>query len=102
MTMTKKITKLTAAQETRFIEFREEWLKIGLCCDPADFAAGDDVIRGFYARLKKPMPLILHFSSPVMCELAVSFVFAILKDSQLYSQLDSQLLSQLYSQLDSQ
>ena len=98
----KKIDKLTNAQELRLIEFREEWLKIGLCCDPADFAAGDDVIRSFYARLKKPAPLILHFSSPAMCELAVNFVFAMVKDNQLDSQLDSQLRSQLDSQLDSQ
>lgn len=89
----KKITKLTAAQESRLVEFREEWRQVGLCCDPADFATGDEVIRGFYARLNKPAPIILHFSSPAMCELAVNFVFAALKkgkDSQLYSQLDSQ------------
>jgi len=120
-----KITKLTAAQEARLVEFREEWRQIGLCCDPADFDAGDEVIRGFYKRLGKDAPIILHFSSPAMCELAVNFVFAALKDGgdsqlrsqldsqlgsqlrsqlyiQLYSQLDSQLGSQLYSQLDSQ
>ena len=101
-----KIAKLTAAQESRLVEFREEWLQVGLCCKPADFATGDEIIRGFYARLKKPAPLILHFSSPAMCELAVNFVFALLKDgqlsSQLYSQLDSQLDSQLRSQLNSQ
>ena len=62
--MAAKITKLTAAQESRLVEFREEWLKIGLCCEPADFATGDEVIRGFYRRLGKPDPLILHFSSP--------------------------------------
>ena len=99
-----KITKLTAAQEARLIEFREEWLQVGLCCDPADFATGDEVIRGFYARLGKPSPIILHFSSPAMCELAVNFVFALLasRPGQLRSQLDSQLRSQLGSQLDSQ
>ena len=103
-----KITKLTARQETRLVESREEWRQIGLCCDPADFAAGDEVIRGFYKRLGKSDPIILHFSSPAMCELAVNFVFAALKDgqssqldSQLYSQLGSQLGSQLYNQLGS-
>ena len=101
--ITKKITKLTAAQETRLIEFREEWLKVGLCCDPADFATGDEVIRGFYARLNKPAPIILHFSSPAICELAVNFIFTLLKEkpSQLESQLESQLWSQLESQLGS-
>jgi hypothetical protein len=105
----KKITKLTAAQERLLIEFREEWRGYGLCCDPADFATGDEIIRGFYRRLNKPDPMILHFSSPAMCELAVNFIFAILAEkkpaqlySQLYSQLRSQLDSQLYSQLYSQ
>ena len=103
-----KITKLTKEQEARLIEFREEWRQVGLCCEPADFETGDEVIRGFYKRLGKPAPIILHFSSPAMCELAVNFVFAALKgggsqlDSQLYSQLDSQLGSQLDSQLYSQ
>ena len=102
--MPKKITKLTEAQERRLIDFREEWLNIGLCCEPADFETGDTVIRGFYARMGKPAPLILHFSSPAMCELAVNFVFTLLAQnpSQLVSQLDSQLVSQLGSQLDSQ
>ena len=94
-----EITKLTAAQEERLIEFREEWLQVGLCCEPADFATGDNVIRGFYARLGKAAPIILHFSSPLMCELAVNFVFSVLKEkpSQLRSQLESQLESQLRS-----
>jgi hypothetical protein len=100
--MAKKITKLTTEQEARLIEFREEWRKIGLCCDPADFETGDDVIRGFYKRLGKQDPIILHFSSPAMCELAVNVVFGILGDSQLHSQLHSQLDSQLGSQLHSQ
>ena len=88
--MPKKITKLTEAQERRLIHFREEWLNIGLCCEPADFETGDTVIRGFYARMGKPAPLILHFSSPAMCELAVNFVFTLLAQnpSQLVSQLD--------------
>ena len=99
-----KITKLTAAQEERLIEFREEWLQIGLCCEPADFATGDKVIRGFYARLGKAAPIILHFSSPLMCELAVNLIFSVLKEkpSQLRSQLWSQLWSQLRSQFESQ
>src|SRR5581483_8306349 len=104
----KKITKLTAAQERRLVEFREEWRRIGLSCEPANFAEGDEVIRGFYRRLGKPEPIIFHFSSPAMCELVVNFIFALLNKepkqlrSQLGSQLDSQLDSQLRSQLSSQ
>lgn len=97
--MAKTITKLTPDQETLLVEHREKWRRIGLCCDPADFGTGDEVIRGFYRRLAKPEPMILHFSSPAMCELAVNYVFALLKDGGS-RQLGSQLYSQLYSQLD--
>ena len=101
----RKIETLTAQQEQRLIEFRDEWRDIGTCCEPADFETGDRIIRGFYARLNKEAPIILHFSSPAICELAVNFVFAALannKPKQLYSQLNSQLDSQLRSQLRSQ
>ena len=103
-----KITKLTASQERRLVEFREEWLQIGLSCDPANFEVGDRVILSFFDKLKKPRPVILHFSSPAMCELAVNFIFQTLGgkhnqlDNQLNSQIDSQLNSQLYNQLYSQ
>ncbi len=103
--MTDKITKLTAEQEARLVEFREEWLRVGMCCDPADFDAGDEVIRGFYARLNKPAPLILHFSSPAMCELAANLVNGFLKEppqairGQLRDQLGNELRNQLGNQL---
>lgn len=38
-----KITKLTLEQEARLVEFRQEWLNIGMCCDPADSNAGSTV-----------------------------------------------------------
>jgi len=98
-----KIKSLTASQEERLVEFREEWRAIGLSCKPADFKTGDEIITSFYARLGKPAPLILHFSSPAMCELAVNFVFDVLKEpAQLYSQLNLQLRTQLYTQLNLQ
>jgi hypothetical protein len=99
----KKISKLTANQETRLVEFREEWLRIGLSCEPADFEKGDEIITGFYRRLNKPKPIILHFSSPAMCELAVNFVFAALggPSSEPHSELNSKLNSKLYNELNS-
>lgn len=99
-----KIERLTEAQEGRLVEFREEWLKVGMCCEPADFEAGDEVIRGFYARVGKPAPMILHFSSPAMCELAANVVMGLLKDKpdQLWGQLWGQLGDQLGDQLRDQ
>ncbi|WP_210249237.1 hypothetical protein, partial [Agrobacterium vitis] len=99
-----KIERMTEAQEKRLVEFREEWLKVGMCCEPADFEAGDEVIRGFYARIGKPAPMILHFSSPAMCELAANVVMGLLKDKpvQLRDQLRDQLVGQLRDQLRDQ
>ncbi|MGE0289305.1 MAG: DUF6745 domain-containing protein [Bradyrhizobium sp.] len=107
MAKQKKITKLTAEQEPALIEHRERWYKIGTSTEPADFVRGDAVIRDFYRRLGKPEPLILHFSSPAMCELAVNVVFKILEKgkgapSQLENQLGNQLWNQLRNQLENQ
>jgi hypothetical protein len=100
----RKIEKLTPEQERRIVEFRQKWLDIGLCCDPADFETGDEVIRGFYARIGKPEPLILHFSSPMMSELAANVVNGLLKKpaNQLWDQLWDQLWGQLRAQLGDQ
>ena len=76
---TQRITKLTADQERRLVEFRAEWLAHGLSTEPANFDAAKAVIRDFYKRLGKPEPMILCFSSPAMCELAVNFIFGLLK-----------------------
>ena len=110
------MAKLTAAQEQRLIEFREEWRQHGLCCEPADFATGDRIIAGFYSRFEKPAPVILHFSSPLMCELAHNVIFTLLDeragqiDGEFYATLDrlideqflEQLENQIYSQIRSQ
>ena len=92
------ITELSDKQWELIAAREQEYFEIGTCCEPADFDTGDEVLKSFYKRLGKPEPMILHFSSPLMCELACGFIF----DSQLDSQLYSQLRSQLYSQLDSQ
>ena len=103
-----EIVKLTAAQEQHLIEFREEWRQHGLCCDPADFKTGDRIIAGFYSRFGKPAPVILHFSSPLMCELAVNVIFAFSderpgqKDSQRYAELGARFSEQFLGQFESQ
>ena len=48
-----RIEKLTKAQEKRLIEFRKEWLDIGLCCEPADFDRAEKQITFLYEKLGK-------------------------------------------------
>jgi hypothetical protein len=101
MGATKKIEQLTLEQERQWVDWCDHWLnKVGLCCDPADFETGEDVLRGFYERLGKPAPLFLRFSSPLMCELATNLIMK--SEHQLGSQLHGQLRDQLSSQLSSQ
>jgi hypothetical protein len=99
-----KITKLTAEQEQRLLAFREEWRSVGLSCEPADYATGDEIIRDFYTQIGKPAPIILHFSSPMMCELALAWVTATVTDKpkKLWDQLRDQLWDQLGDQLGGQ
>jgi len=103
-----KMTELTEAQEQRLIEICGEWRQHGLCCEPADFETGDRIIASFYSRLERPVPAILHFSSPLICELAANVVFTILDerpseiDGQLYAELDRHLDQQFLDQIETQ
>lgn len=99
------IKELTPEQEKQLIAHREEWLKIGLSCEPADFERGEAVISDFYSRLGKERPVFLHFSSPMACEIAANILFAHSEPkSKLYSEIDIEierwLYSDLYSEID--
>ena len=95
-----KITKLTAQQEQELPAFREEWLKIGLRTDPIDRTEAESAVCGLYeaAGLKRPK-VILFFTSPALCLLARAVMRKTQMESQLVDQLGPQLESQLASQL---
>ncbi len=89
-----KITQLTTGQERRLREVYEEWLAVGRSCEPLNRAEAAEIIGDFYARIGKPRPAVLIFSSPIMCVLAHGVLRAMAKDgSQLWSQIGSQLWS---------
>ena len=75
-----KIEKLTKDQENYLVEFRDKWLKIGLCCEPANFEKAEEQITFFYEKLGKKKPMFFHFSSPMMCELGIAALIILLKD----------------------
>ncbi|HEX4136766.1 MAG TPA: hypothetical protein VHY84_19305, partial [Bryobacteraceae bacterium] len=106
-----RITRLTPGQEKRLAEVYNEWLAVGRNCGPLDRAAVTATVEEFYGRIGKAAPVVMFFSSPLMCVLAWSALRMLSAPtsqldsqlaSQLASQLRSQLRSQLYSQLDSQ
>ena len=54
------ITKLTKEQENKFSEYREKWIKIGLCTDPADRPTAEKAIVESYklAGLDPPKKIV--------------------------------------------
>ena len=59
-----KIESLTAAQERSLIAYREECLRIGRCCEPADRPEAERVFAEMYACLSKPKPTVFWFDGP--------------------------------------
>ena len=43
-----EILTMTQKQEHRLMEWREEWLQIGLSCEPADRPGAEDALRRLY------------------------------------------------------
>lgn len=54
--MPKIITRLTKDQESRFSQYAQMYIKIGLCCDEADWEKFEDGVRRCYqyAELEPP------------------------------------------------
>lgn len=64
--MTAKIEKLTPEQEAMLPIIRDKFIKIGLCCDPANRPEAEDGVRMAYEAAKLPPPKsFLWFRSPL-------------------------------------
>src|SRR5579859_4341661 len=92
------ITELTAAQQKRLEEVRAKWLACGRCCEVLQRKASEAAIQNMYLAAGKNRPIVLFFSSPILCILA----HAILSKTKLRGQLSSQLPVQLSDQLRDQ
>ena len=92
-----KITSLTPGQEKRLAQAYEEWLAVGRSTANLDRSAAENVVIELYARIGKPKPLVLFFSSPMMCMLARGWLLGL--SDQLSAQLSAQLRAQLSAQL---
>src|SRR3990167_11307133 len=93
-----KIERLTPEQEAALPALRDQWLRIGLCTEPADRPSAEAAICRLYQEIDKPAPVFLWFSSPAMVSLAIT----LLTQGQLRAQLNDQLLGQLRDQLRDQ
>ena len=69
------ITKLTAEQKLRMIEFINRWISIGLCTDPADRPrAKNAIIESYRQGGLKPPEKIVWCGSPLSAELTRTII----------------------------
>lgn len=69
--MPKQIDELTPAQTARMAEWRDKWIQIGLCTDPADRATFEAAIAQCYRAAGLPPPRrVVWVQSPIVLALA--------------------------------
>ena len=101
--MAKKIVKMTRDQEARIPEWVEEWSRIGLSCEPANFDEAERGVRGCYraAGLKEP-EVVLRVASPFAAVCAGPIATLMLRGdarNQVYAQVRAQVYDQVYAQV---
>src|SRR3990167_9613341 len=100
MPQIKKIERLTPAQEVLLADTYHEWLRVGRSTVRINRPEVQTVIGDMYEAIGEKKPVVLFFSSPIMCMLACVF----LKDNLLKNRdhLRGQLWDQLWDQLRDQ
>lgn len=94
-----KIETLTIEQRELLAKTYADALAVGRTTEPIDHPEVERVITTLYARLGKPAPMFLKFSSPPMCLFAYLALANAMKDERLGDQLWDQLWDQLRDQL---
>ncbi|MBX9697887.1 MAG: DUF4175 domain-containing protein [Acetobacteraceae bacterium] len=93
------------AERSAIIEqAREEWLRVGLSTEPADFDATEAAIATLYESAGRKRPYFVRLSSPLAAELYLNLMLKTRPElgAQLGDQLRDQLWNQLWNQLRDQ
>ena len=99
--MPSRIDRLTDAQLDRIPEWVAKWTAIGLSTEPADFDAAAVGVRRCYRAAELPEPgIVLRLGSPLGA--AIAWIMLATRDSQVASQVGTQVGSQVDSQVGSQ
>jgi len=97
--MAKLLTKLTPEQEARIPAIRDEFLRIGLSTEPADFDAAEQAARDAYAVAGLPAPkLFIRLASPMEGAIGA----AILKGTRIGESVWAQVGAQVWDQVRAQ
>src|SRR5574343_1368130 len=95
----RKITQLTAEQIALMPDWGEQWLRIGLCTDPADFDTAERAVLGCYASAGLARPkVILRMGSPMSATVGGAYAALLLR--QVSEQSDWEAHEQVKRQLD--
>lgn len=71
------ITELTPEQEDQLEVYRDKWIKLGLCTEPADRPKAEQAIFQMYANAKLNKPRIMWVDSPQQLKI-VSMIFDVI------------------------
>ena len=69
-----KIEELTSLQQNQLIKCREEFLKWGLCCEPANKELAIKSITKMYSLIRKKTPYFWFCDSPLMIQLVMYII----------------------------
>ena len=73
-----KIERLTEAQQSRFPEFVDKWIKIGLSTEPADRPRAEKAIAGIYRLANLKEPRVIWLPCPISAALSAVCYAAII------------------------
>lgn len=65
---------LTPAQEAKLNEYREQWLKVGLCADPADRPRAEEHITALYRSISLPQPITCWVDGPLQANVFINLL----------------------------
>ena len=108
--MSYQINTITPEQESRFPEWVEKWVNIGLSTEPIDFNKAKEDVCSIYKAIGLKTPVVLYAQSPyeavVIGNVARLYINGLIKTGcfppQVASQVASQVWSQVWSQVASQ
>ena len=98
MLPTKKIKRLTTSQESRLVEYREEWLAIGRSTEPADRPKAEAAIGALYALIGEAPPYFWWVDGPAVGSL-VKTIFRDNLGANLGANLRDNLVANLWDNL---
>jgi hypothetical protein len=101
-----RIDKLTPEQQSRFKEWTNKWVEIGLSTEPADFDAATEAALKAYqlCNLKKPM-VVLRVGSPYAATVGGALAWQMLRGiapAQVGDQVRDQVWAQVWAQVRAQ